>query len=66
MNEERRCQLASFLTNATLGEKEDLLGVVPVTSCDDETTKRRRVASHTRFVGRRLRTFTGRGNNVEL
>jgi hypothetical protein len=31
---------------------------VPATSCDSEATKRRRMMSRTRFVGRRLRAFT--------
>jgi hypothetical protein len=34
---------------------------VPLTSYDREATKCKRVASHTRFVGCRLRTFTRRG-----
>jgi hypothetical protein len=43
----------SFLYGHGIGEKE-LLGVAPATSCDGETTKRRRVASRTHFVSRRL------------
>jgi hypothetical protein len=38
----------------------------PTTSCDSKATERMRVVSCTRFAGRRLRVFTGRGNGSEL
>jgi hypothetical protein len=33
---------------------------VSTASCDDKTIEHGRMASHNRFSGRRLRTFTGR------
>jgi hypothetical protein len=53
-----------LLCGRGVGEKEELLGAAPVTSCDGETTKRMRVVSRTRFVGHRLRTFTGRATTA--
>jgi hypothetical protein len=47
-----------FLYEHGVGKKE-MLGVASATSRDSETTERRRVASHTRFVGHRLRTGAG-------